>query len=159
MIHDLYTIMRSCSDNQLKADYIEKELKYYGFEPVGLGTNIFTMSNPVYPGVVFKIALDDCGIADNFNDCILQDVVPRYVKVFCKTSIFNCICPTARRVTDSATDDVDQTADPCTVKGAEQTFPDRRSISKHVLELYHRSRWKVPDSRWFRFISSSSNQR
>ena len=84
VIHDLYTIMRSCSDNQLKADYIEKELKYYGFEPVGLGTNIFTMSNPVYPGVVFKIALDDCGIADNFNDCILQDVVPRYVKVFAR---------------------------------------------------------------------------
>lgn len=84
IIHDLYTIMRSCSDNQLKADYVEKELKYYGFEPVGLGTNIFTMSNPVYPGVVFKIALDDCGIADNFNDCILQDVVPRYVKVFAR---------------------------------------------------------------------------
>lgn len=84
VIHDLYTIMRSCSDNQLKADYTEKELKYYGFEPVGLGTNIFTMSNPVYPGVVFKIALDDCGIADNFNDCILQDVVPRYVKVFAR---------------------------------------------------------------------------
>ena len=32
--------------------------------------NIYTVSNPAYPGVVFKIALDDNGLAYNFNDTI-----------------------------------------------------------------------------------------
>ena len=84
--------MHSCSDNQLKSDYIRKELAYYGFEPVGLGTNIYTMQNPAYPGVIFKFALDDNGLADNFNDTLLQDLVndflvnecgdkPRYTRV------------------------------------------------------------------------------
>ena len=84
VVNDLYTIIRSCSDNQLKSDYISEELKDLGFEDVGLGTNILVMSNPVYPGVVFKIALDDYGIADNINDCILQEVVPRYIPVFAR---------------------------------------------------------------------------
>lgn len=81
LMSDLRTIMRSCSDNQLKSDYVTRELHAYGFEDVGLGTNIVTMANPLYPGVVFKIALDDYGIADNFNDCVLQDVVPKYNRV------------------------------------------------------------------------------
>lgn len=84
MMSDLRTIMRSCSDNQLKCDYITKELHAYGFEDVGLGTNIVTMANPLYPGVVFKIALDDYGVADNFNDCVLQDVVPKYNRVLAR---------------------------------------------------------------------------
>lgn len=84
VVSDLFTIMRSCSDNQKKSDYISKELADMGFEDVGLGTNILAMSNPVYPGVVFKIALDDYGLADNFNDCILQDIVPKYVPVYAR---------------------------------------------------------------------------
>ena len=84
LIGDLFTIMRSCSDNQLKADYVCRELKDYGFSVVGLGTNIVTMANPYYPGVVFKIALDDFGIADNFNDCVLVNYVPRYNRVFAR---------------------------------------------------------------------------
>ena len=84
LVDDLFTIMRSCSNNQQKAEYIEKELKYYGFTIVGEGTNIIVMANPVYPGVVFKIALDDNGVADNFNDCILQDCIPRYVPVYAR---------------------------------------------------------------------------
>lgn len=84
LMHDLRTIMRSCSDNQLKYEYLKNELSAYGFEVVGLGTNIATFANPLYSGVVFKIALDDYGIADNFNDCVLQDVVPKYNRVFAR---------------------------------------------------------------------------
>lgn len=84
LMQDLHTIMNSCSDNQRKCDYVTEELHAYGFQDVGLGTNIVTMSNPLYPGVVFKIALDECGIADNFNDCILEDVVPKYNHVFAR---------------------------------------------------------------------------
>ena len=84
MISDLFTIMKSCSDNQRKAEYVSKELADYGFYDVGLGTNILTMANPYYTGVVFKIALDDYGIADNFNDCILSQYVPRYNRVLAR---------------------------------------------------------------------------
>lgn len=84
VISDLQTIMKSCSDNQLKSDYISKELYDLGFEDVGLGTNIAVMSHPYYPGVVFKIALDEFGIADNFNDCVLQNLIPRYNRVLAR---------------------------------------------------------------------------
>lgn len=86
LVSDLFTIKNFNSDNQEKADYVEKELAPYGFEVRGEGTNVLTMSNPVYPGVVFKIALDDCGIADNFNDDILQHYIPRYNKVLARHS-------------------------------------------------------------------------
>lgn len=79
VVSDLFTIMHSCSDNQLKAEYIRKELSYYGFEEVGLGTNIYTMANPAYPGVIYKFALDDNGLADNFNDTLLHDMVNDYL--------------------------------------------------------------------------------
>lgn len=84
IVSDLFTIMHSCSNNQTKAEYIEKEMGYYGFQNVGLGTNIYTMSNPVYPGVIFKFALDDNGLADNFNDVILQDYIPRYARTLAR---------------------------------------------------------------------------
>lgn len=84
MISDLFTIMRSCSDNQRKSDYVSRELADYGFVDVGLGTNVMAMSHPYYPGVVFKIALDDYGIADNFNDDVLSQYVPRYNRVFAR---------------------------------------------------------------------------
>lgn len=90
VISDLFTIMQSCSDNQKKAEYICNELSDYGFESLGLGTNVYAMSNPAYPGVAFKIALDTAGLADNYNDEILFDLVngvlkehgkrPRYTK-------------------------------------------------------------------------------
>lgn len=94
VISDLFTIMNSCSDNQQKADYILEELSYWGFRTVGLGTNIYTLENPAYPGVVFKIALDDNGICDNCNDEILRELVngwleengmrPRYTEVLAR---------------------------------------------------------------------------
>jgi len=84
VMEDLRTIMGSCSDNQRKAEYVERELADYGFYAVGLGTNILTMANPAYPGVVFKIALDDFGVADNFNDVELSKFVPRYNRVFAR---------------------------------------------------------------------------
>lgn len=84
IIGDLFTIMNSCSDNQLKSDYVTELLEPLGFADLGLGTNILTMVHPVYPGVVFKIALDEYGVADNFNDCVLQDVVPHYARVFAR---------------------------------------------------------------------------
>lgn len=81
-IHDIGAIIESCSDNQLKADYIVDELKSLGFRPSGLGTNILCMTNALYPGVVFKLALDMYGRADNLNDSWLSTVIPRYSKVY-----------------------------------------------------------------------------
>lgn len=104
VMSDLKTIMHCCSDNQKKSDYVSSELGKFGFQDVGLGTNILTMSNPYYPGVVFKIALDEFGIADNFNDCILSDYVPKYNRVFARDpgSIISvqerCVKPTAQQM-------------------------------------------------------------
>lgn len=69
-----------CNDNQQKAMFIADEISDIGFKPLGLGTNIAVFINPHYSGVVFKFALDECGIADNFNDSILSDKIPRYSK-------------------------------------------------------------------------------
>lgn len=82
MYDDIRTIMTSCSDNQLKAEYIEKEWSELGFETVGLGTNILTMAHPYYPGVVFKVALDENGIADNFNDFQLSKCIGKFNQVY-----------------------------------------------------------------------------
>ena len=79
VISDLFAIINSSSDNQDKCDQVQAELEYYGFEPVGLGTNVYTVANPAYPGVVLKIALDDYGIADNFNDAVLYPMVNKYL--------------------------------------------------------------------------------
>lgn len=84
IVSDLFEIMHSCSNNPQKAKYIEEALGYYGFKEVNLGTNIYTMYNPAYPGVVFKFALDDNGLADNFNDTILQDLIPRYARTLAR---------------------------------------------------------------------------
>lgn len=90
IITDLFTIMGSCSDNQQKSEYVQEELGLYGFEPLGLGTNVYAMWHPAYPGVAFKVALDTAGLADNYNDEVLYDLVnkilvdagkrPRYTK-------------------------------------------------------------------------------
>lgn len=79
VISDLFTIMDSSSNNQDKCDIIQEELEPYGFYPVGLGTNVYTVANPAYPGVCFKIALDTCGLADNFNDATLYGMVNSYL--------------------------------------------------------------------------------
>lgn len=86
VIDDLFTIMHSNSDNQLKSDYVEELLEPFGFTSKGggLGTNILVLTHPYYPGVVFKIVLDENGIADNFNDCLLQDMVPQYARVYAR---------------------------------------------------------------------------
>lgn len=82
MIQDLIKIKDSkVSDNQAKADAIGEYLGTYGFVELDLGTNIYVMAHHRYPGVVFKIALDDCGVADNFNDNWLQDYIPNLVPV------------------------------------------------------------------------------
>lgn len=86
MIEDLFSIMNFGSDNYKKANYILEELEPYGFEEVGEGTNILVIKHRHYPGVVFKIALDTNGIADNFNDELLQRVVPHYTRVFARHS-------------------------------------------------------------------------
>lgn len=82
MYDDIRTIMTSCSDNQQKAEYIEKEWSDLGFETVGLGTNILTMAHSYYPGVVFKVALDENGIADNFNDFQLSKCIGKFNRVY-----------------------------------------------------------------------------
>lgn len=79
---DLFRCMEFGSDNYEKANHVIKLLKPYGFEELGEGTNIIVLKNYYYPGVVFKIALDSNGIADNFNDQILQYIIPRFARVY-----------------------------------------------------------------------------
>ena len=86
LVDDMFSIMDYGSDNYEKADYMLKELGPYGFYEIGEGTNILVVGNDRYPGVVFKIALDHNGIADNFNDELLQRVVPHYTRVFARHS-------------------------------------------------------------------------
>lgn len=51
-------------------------LQVLGFEELDVGTNVYAMHNAKYPGVVFKFAIDDYGIADNFNDVWLYRKLP-----------------------------------------------------------------------------------
>lgn len=85
--HDLLSILHAGMDNQSKAGILEEELGYLGFRIISSGTNITVMENPVYPGVVFKFALDECGIADNFNDEVLQYRIPHFAKVFARETL------------------------------------------------------------------------
>lgn len=80
VIDDLIMLSKSSSDNQDKAFHMIDELEDLGFEALGLGTNVLTLINPIYPGVVFKIALDYYGIADNINDEWLSEAIPHYAK-------------------------------------------------------------------------------
>ncbi|MCM1230273.1 MAG: hypothetical protein NC489_09070 [Ruminococcus flavefaciens] len=96
IISDLFAIMESCSDNTQKAEYVQQELAQYGFEELGLGTNIYAMWHPAYPGVAFKVALDSAGLADNYNDEVLCNLVnkilvdagkkPRYTRCLMRHS-------------------------------------------------------------------------
>lgn len=84
IVSHLFKIMHSCSDNTKKAKDVEKYLSPFGFKMLGEGTNIVVLVNDLYPGVVFKIALDPYGIADNFNDLNFQEFIPRYARVFAR---------------------------------------------------------------------------
>ena len=84
IVAHLFRIMHSCSDNTKKAKDVEKYLGPLGFKMLGEGTNIVVLVNDLYPGVVFKIALDPYGIADNFNDLNFQEFIPRYARVFAR---------------------------------------------------------------------------
>ena len=86
VISDLFTILNYNSSNGTKGDVVREELGHLGFEFVGEGTNIIVLSHEWYPGVVFKIALDSNGIADNFNDEVLQYVIPRFTRVLARHS-------------------------------------------------------------------------
>lgn len=86
LIDDLFTAMHFGSDNYKKANYVIEMLKPFGFRELGEGTNIIVLYHPSYPGVVYKIALDSNGIADNFNDDVLQHEIPHYTRVFARHS-------------------------------------------------------------------------
>ena len=79
VVSKLFEIMDSGSNNVEKAHQYDAYLGEFGFLTVGLGTNIYTMANPAYPGVVFKIAVDTNGLADNANDVILCKAVNQYL--------------------------------------------------------------------------------
>lgn len=79
VVSKLFEIMDSGSNNVEKAHQYDEYLGEFGFLTVGLGTNIYTMANPAYPGVVFKIAVDTNGLADNANDVILCKAVNQYL--------------------------------------------------------------------------------
>lgn len=80
----LGAIIRSCSDNHLKSDELRKILKPQGFKPEGLGTNImvFTHKDDKKKSVVYKIALDEYGIQNNFDDIQLSEDIPEFVRVY-----------------------------------------------------------------------------
>lgn len=84
VVAHLFRIMHSCSDNTKKAKEVERYLDPFGFKMLGEGTNIVVLTNDIYPGVVFKVALDPYGIADNFNDLNFCQTIPRYAKVFAR---------------------------------------------------------------------------
>lgn len=79
----LKAIITSCSDNQLKSDELTKILKPQGFKPEGLGTNImvYTHKDDKKKSVVYKIALDEYGIQNNFDDIQLSQDIPEFVQV------------------------------------------------------------------------------
>lgn len=79
VVSKLFEIMDSGSNNVEKAHQYDEYLGEFGFLTIGLGTNIYTMANPAYPGVVFKIAVDTNGLADNANDVILCKAVNQYL--------------------------------------------------------------------------------
>ena len=81
IIKQLFTILRKGDSNVQKAELIEIYLKDLGFYTVGLGTNVLTMANPHYTGVVFKIALDEAGLADNFNDVLLSKAIQGSIRL------------------------------------------------------------------------------
>ena len=81
IIKQLFTILRKGDSNVQKAELIETYLKDLGFYTVGLGTNVLTMANPHYTGVVYKIALDEAGLADNFNDVVLSKAIQGSIRL------------------------------------------------------------------------------
>ena len=94
VIHDLKLIMKATfkdkegkaiSSNQNKFLVIKDELEHLGFKDAGLGTNIGVLRHKKYPGVVFKIALDNLGIDDNINDQWLSRVnSDMYARFICR---------------------------------------------------------------------------
>lgn len=77
MIDDLWLIWKTNVSNHQKANMLDEILeKEMGFVELGLGTNVCTFIHKKYPGVVFKIALDRCGISDNINDRWICRKVP-----------------------------------------------------------------------------------
>ena len=64
------------TDNNQRADFMCKLMKYYDYYEVGCGTNRIVFSHPDYEGYVFKIALDDRGIKDNNLEYELGKVIP-----------------------------------------------------------------------------------
>lgn len=79
LMDDIGEIIHGGSDNQEKQGLVKELIQPMGFEDLGLGTNVYAVSNRHYPGVAFKIALDANGLADNFNDAILMRMVNGYL--------------------------------------------------------------------------------
>ena len=76
LMHDLWMIFKSTLNNHEKANALDLLLEPMGFYELGLGTNVCTFIHENYDGVVFKIALDRCGLADNRNDPYLPETAP-----------------------------------------------------------------------------------
>lgn len=76
LLADIWAIFKHPTDNHTKANLLDELLEPYGFYELGLGTNVCTFENENEPGVVYKIALDPCGLADNRNDPYLPTYAP-----------------------------------------------------------------------------------
>ena len=76
LIDDMWSAFKSKLSNQQIANVYEKLMKQNGFEYIGLGTNQVVFYHPDAPGVVYKCALDNGGIADNINDSWINAQIP-----------------------------------------------------------------------------------
>lgn len=75
-MHDIRMIFDSNLSCHDKANTLNGLLERQGFIELGLGTNIITYIHADAPGVVYKIALDEGGLADNRNDPIMAKIAP-----------------------------------------------------------------------------------
>ena len=76
LLNDVRMIFNSKLSNHDKANTLDELLERQGFIEVGTGTNITTFLHPDAPGVVYKIALDPCGVTDNRNDPKMAKLAP-----------------------------------------------------------------------------------
>ena len=81
IIKELASITNDIEMEELtvRSDTISELLSEEGFEEIGFGTNRIVFVNEDYPGVVFKIALDELGIMDNNREFELSQELPHNI--------------------------------------------------------------------------------
>lgn len=75
-MHDIRMIFDADLSCHERANTLNELLEPQGFIELGTGTNIITYVHSDAPGVVYKIALDAGGLADNRNDPMMAKIAP-----------------------------------------------------------------------------------